>query len=104
MNGAEEAVAEELSPSEELSNYNSCIYLDKIMTQLLHLVFVFTPVANLVTDKFRAKMMNSRQSDNNGINSFANGMKSIAKTTNSIAKMMNSIAKTSTKLKIFQVL
>ena len=28
------------------------LYLNKMMTQLLHLVFVFTPAANLVTDKF----------------------------------------------------
>ena len=28
------------------------LYLNKMMTQLLHLVFVFTPAANLVTDEF----------------------------------------------------
>ena len=28
------------------------LYLNKIITQLLHLVFVFTPAANLVTDEF----------------------------------------------------
>ena len=28
------------------------LYLSKIMIQLLHLVFVFTPAANLVTDEF----------------------------------------------------
>ena len=28
------------------------LYLNKMMTQLLHLVFVSSPVANLVTDEF----------------------------------------------------
>jgi len=28
------------------------LYLNKMMTQLLHLFFVFTPAANLVTDEF----------------------------------------------------
>ena len=28
------------------------LYLNKIITQLLHLVFMFTPAANLVTDEF----------------------------------------------------
>ena len=31
------------------------LYLNKMMTQLLHLVFVFTPAANLVTDEFKSQ-------------------------------------------------
>jgi len=45
VNAAEEAVAQELLPSEEL-------FTSIVMTQLLHLVFVFTPAANLVMDEF----------------------------------------------------
>ena len=36
----------------------SCLqqfYLNKMMTQLLHLVFVFTPAANLVSDEFNSQ-------------------------------------------------
>ena len=31
------------------------LYLNKMMTQLLHLVFVFIPAANLVTDEFKSQ-------------------------------------------------
>ena len=60
MNAAEEAVEEEWSPSK------SCLqqlYLDKILAQLLHLVFVFAPAANLVTDEFSCQSdeINSQQ-------------------------------------------
>ena len=48
------------------------LYLNKIITQLLHLVFVFTPAANLDS---KAKAMNSIA---NRTNSFANRTKSIA--------------------------
>jgi len=70
------------------------LYLNKMMIQLLHLLFVFTPAANLVMDEFscqsakatnsKAKAMNSKakamDSIANGTNSFANGTKSTAKT------------------------
>jgi len=46
VNAAEEAVAEELSPCSQQ------LHLNKIITQLLHLVFVIIPAANLVKDKF----------------------------------------------------
>jgi len=57
-------------------------------TQLLHLVFVFTPAANLVTDKFSCQSdeFNGKWDEFIRTNSFANGTKSIAKRTNSIAK------------------
>ena len=47
------------------------LYLNKMMAQLLHLVFVFTPAANLVMDEFFV-----------ATNSIANGTNSIAKTCN----------------------
>ena len=62
------------------------LYLNKIMTQLLHLVFVFTPAANLVMYNFHAKVMNSKAK---ATNSIAKGTRSTAKRTNSIAKTCN---------------
>jgi len=74
------------------------LYLNKIITQLLHLVFVFTPAANLVTDEFSCKVMKLKakatNSIANGTNSFANRMNSFANGTKSIVKRTNSIAKT----------
>ena len=58
------------------------------MTLLLHLVFMFTPAANLFTENFCAKVMNSIAK---AMNSCANRTKSIAKRTNSIAKTCNEI-------------
>jgi len=46
------------------------------MIQLLHLVFVFTPGANLVTDEFSCQSA----SDEFNMNLFANRTKPIAKT------------------------
>ena len=85
------------------------LYLNKIMTQLLHLVFVLTLAAYLVMMNFCAKVMNSKVKVMNSIsngtnsfanrknsfanrkNSFANGTKSIAKRTNSIAQTCKSL-------------
>ena len=58
------------------------LYLNKMMTQLLHLVFVFTPAANLVWTNSKAKVTNSIA---NGTNSIANGTNSFANGTNSFA-------------------
>ena len=55
------------------------------MTQLLHLVFVFTPADNPVS-KATNSIAKATNSIANWRNLFANGMKSIAKRTNSIAK------------------
>ena len=68
-NVAEEAVAEESLPYKELLQQ---LYFNKIMEQLLHLVFMFTAPGNLVMDEFLC-------------NSNAKATKSIAKPTNSIA-------------------
>ena len=96
MNDAEEAVEEELSL---LSSCLQQLYLDKMMTQLLHLVFMSTPAANLLTDEFLCQSANSKAKATNSIanrtNSFANGMKSIAKRTNSISKTCNNYESTS---------
>ena len=83
------------------------LYLNKIITQLLHLVFVFTPAANLVTDEFscQSEVTNSKAKATNSIanrtnsfanttNSFANGMKPIAKRMNLIAKTCNIVTGT----------
>ena len=72
----------------------SCLQQLYLMTQLLHLVFVFTPAANLVMDEFSCQSDEFKsQSDefNCQPNSFANGMKSTAKRTNSIAKTCNKL-------------
>jgi len=69
------------------------LYLNKMMTQLLHLVFVFTPAANLVTDEFSCQS-DEFKSQSDEFNSIANGTNSFAKATKSIAKRTNSIAKT----------
>ena len=61
------------------------LYLNKMMTQLLHLVFMFTP----------AKATNSIA---NGTNSFTSRKNSFANGTKSTAKRMNSIAKTCKQL------
>ena len=60
------------------------LYLNKIITHLLHLVFVFTPGANLVkdqfscqSDKFKSQMMNSIA---NRTNSFAKTCKHLRRT------------------------
>jgi len=45
-NVVEEAVAEKLSPC--LQQF----YFDEVMKQIMHLVFILTPVANLVTAEF----------------------------------------------------
>ena len=51
--------------------------------ELLYLVLMFTPAANLVVNEFSCQ---SDEFNSQRTNSFANGMKSIAKRTNSIAK------------------
>ena len=51
--------------------HKSCLqqlYLNKMMTQLLHLVFIFTPAANLVTDEFVCQS-NEFKSQSNEFNS-----------------------------------
>ena len=68
------------------------------MEQLLHLVFMFTAAANLVTEQFLCKcdkiniIANGMNSTAKVMNSTANGTKSIAKVTNSIAKTCRMIA------------
>ena len=91
--------AEELLPYKELFQ----LYFN-IMKQLLHHIFVFTAVANLVTDKFLCKQdkFNCKSDELNckademgqnstakAANSTASRMKSIAKVTNSIARICN---------------
>jgi len=61
------------------------LYLNKVITQLLHLVFVFTPAANLVTDEFSCKS----QSDK-----FICQQDEFIFQRDEVAKRMNSIAKT----------
>jgi len=74
VNVAEEAVAEELLPYKEFLHQ---LYLDKIIRQLLHFVFVFLfQLVNLAM-----------------INSSANATNSKPNTPNPIAKASNSIAK-----------
>ena len=45
------------------------LYLNKIITQLLHLVFVFTPAANLVTEEFSANFRDEFKSQSDEFNS-----------------------------------
>ena len=101
------AVAEELLPYKELQ-----LYFNKIMKQLLHLVFMFTAAANLVMMNYCANTMNSNAKATNSIanrtnstakatNSTANGTKSIAKVTNSIAKTCISITLYCTGLQLY---
>ena len=82
MNAAEEAVAEELLPNKEL--FIQQLYFNKITKQLLQLVFVFTAVANLVTEAMNsiAKVKNLTAKPTNSI---ANGMNSTVKVTSSTA-------------------
>jgi len=54
VNVAEEAVAEELLPYKEFLHQ---LYLDKIIKQLLHLVFVFTPAGQSCYDEFQCKLI-----------------------------------------------
>jgi len=84
-----------------LKSWLQTLYLNKIMTQLLHLVFVLTPAANLVMEEFSCQRENSKAKATNSIanrtNSIANGTNSVANKTNSIAKTTDSIAKTCKK-------
>ena len=51
LHNSEEAVAEELLPYKEFLDL--WLYLDKIIRQLLHLVFVFTPAGQSCYDERR---------------------------------------------------
>ena len=79
-----------------IESYLQQLYFNKIMKQLLHLVFVFTAAANLVTDKFLCKYDEFNCKTNKLLtNSIANRTSSTAKATDSTANgVTNSIAKT----------
>ena len=76
MSVVEEAVAEELLSYKAILQQ---LCFNKIMKQLLHLVFVFTASANLVWTNSCADMTNSNAKVSNSI---ANGTNSNAKATN----------------------
>ena len=89
MNVAKEAVAEKLSPYEELCTTQ--LYFNKIMEQLLQLPILLQMNSNAKATKSIAKLMKSTEKLTNSI---ANGTNSTAKVMNSTANGTRSIAKT----------